>query len=166
MPNDINLETFGGFDQVKKVSNNKMLETIKNDNCTHDLKTSTVKLRDGLLYFGVGATIGATLALLFAPKSGSELRSDIADVSRQGYDATVEKATAIKEQTVAAANSIKETAGSLYSVAGSKLAAGEKAVEELLTEVKDVVSNGIEKAAKVSDAAVSSQSGRRASSIM
>jgi gas vesicle protein len=143
-----------------------MLETTKNENCTHELKTRALKLRDGLLYVGVGATIGATLALLFAPKSGSELRSDIADVSRQGYDATVEKATAIKEQTVAAANSIKETAGSLYAVAGSKLAAGEKAVEELATEVKDAVNNGIEKAAELADTAIGSRSGRRASSIM
>lgn len=143
-----------------------MIETTKNENCTHELKTGALKLRNGLLYVGVGATIGATLALLFAPKSGSELRSDIADVSRQGYDATVEKATAIKEQTVAAAHSIKETAGSLYAVAGSKLTAGEKAVEELATEVKDAVNNGIEKAAELADTAIGSRSGRRASSIM
>lgn len=147
-----------------------MLETIKKENCTHDLKSSSVKLRDGLIFLGVGATIGATLALLFAPKSGSELRSDIAEVSRQGYDATVEKATAIKEQTVAAANSIKETAGSLYAVAGSKLEAGEKAVakavEDLATEVKDVMKGGIDKAQDAAEPSGNGRSGRRSSSIM
>jgi len=36
---------------------------------------------DRLTYLLIGAGIGATLALLFAPKSGRELRRDIADVS-------------------------------------------------------------------------------------
>lgn len=147
-----------------------MLETIKNDNCTHDLKSSTVKLRDGLLYLGVGATIGATLALLFAPKSGSELRSDIADVSRQSYDATVEKATEIKKQTVAAVNSIKNTAGSLYSIAETKIVDSEQAVvnaiEDLATEVKDVMKGGIEKAQDIPEPSGNGRSGRRPSSIM
>ena len=39
-----------------------------------------------LTYFLVGAGIGAVLALLFAPKSGEELRNDIADATRKGID--------------------------------------------------------------------------------
>ena len=41
---------------------------------------------DKLVYFLVGAGIGAITALLFAPKSGEELRSDIADATRKGLD--------------------------------------------------------------------------------
>ena len=41
---------------------------------------------DKLVYFLVGAGIGAITALLFAPKSGSELRSDLADATRKGLD--------------------------------------------------------------------------------
>lgn len=41
---------------------------------------------DKLVYFLIGAGIGAITALLFAPKSGSELRSDIADATRKGLD--------------------------------------------------------------------------------
>ncbi len=41
---------------------------------------------DRLTFLLIGAGIGATLALLFAPKSGKELRRDIADVSRRTYD--------------------------------------------------------------------------------
>src|SRR6266508_1086133 len=41
---------------------------------------------DKLVYFLVGAGIGAITALLFAPKTGSELRSDIADATRKGLD--------------------------------------------------------------------------------
>jgi gas vesicle protein len=41
---------------------------------------------DKLIYFLVGASIGAITALLFAPKAGSELRSEIADGTRKGLD--------------------------------------------------------------------------------
>jgi gas vesicle protein len=39
-----------------------------------------------LVYFLIGAGIGAVTAMLFAPKAGSELRSDIADATRKGLD--------------------------------------------------------------------------------
>lgn len=41
---------------------------------------------DRLVYFLIGAGIGAVTALLFAPKPGSELRADIADATRKGLD--------------------------------------------------------------------------------
>jgi len=41
---------------------------------------------DKLVYFLIGAGIGAITALLFAPKAGSELRSEIADATRKGLD--------------------------------------------------------------------------------
>ncbi len=41
---------------------------------------------DKLIYFLIGAGIGAVTALLFAPKAGSELRSDIADATKRGVD--------------------------------------------------------------------------------
>ncbi|MFN7927242.1 MAG: YtxH domain-containing protein [Blastocatellia bacterium] len=41
---------------------------------------------DKLVYFLIGAGMGALAALLFAPKAGSELRADIADVTRRGVD--------------------------------------------------------------------------------
>ena len=36
--------------------------------------------------FLLGGAVGALAALLFAPKSGRELRGDIADATRQGVD--------------------------------------------------------------------------------
>ena len=41
---------------------------------------------DKLVYFLIGAGIGAVTALLFAPKAGAELRADIADRTRRGLD--------------------------------------------------------------------------------
>ena len=43
-----------------------------------------------LTYFVIGGTVGAIVALLFAPKAGRELRGDIADVTRKGVDRTRE----------------------------------------------------------------------------
>jgi len=39
-----------------------------------------------LVYFLIGAGIGTITALLFAPKAGSELRSEFADATRKGLD--------------------------------------------------------------------------------
>jgi gas vesicle protein len=39
-----------------------------------------------LTCFAVGAAVGAVVALLLAPKSGRELREDIADATRKGVD--------------------------------------------------------------------------------
>jgi gas vesicle protein len=47
-------------------------------------RDSDVSMR--LTYFVVGATVGAVVALLFAPKSGRELREDLADATRKGVD--------------------------------------------------------------------------------
>jgi gas vesicle protein len=70
-----------------------------------------------LTYFLVGAGIGAVLALLFAPKSGEELRSDIADATRKGIDKSKEAA----QQLGAKAGEYYETgrakAGELYDTA-------------------------------------------------
>ena len=41
---------------------------------------------NSLLFFLLGAGIGALTALLFAPKAGSELRSEIADATKRGLD--------------------------------------------------------------------------------
>ena len=48
-----------------------------------------------LTYLLIGGGIGAILALLFAPKSGHELRGDIADATRKGIDRSREAATAV-----------------------------------------------------------------------
>ena len=49
-------------------------------------ESSTSSAVDRLTYLLIGAGIGATVALLFAPKSGRELRGDIADASRKSIE--------------------------------------------------------------------------------
>lgn len=51
-----------------------------------------------LTYLLIGGGIGAVLALLFAPKSGVELRGDIADATRKGIEKGKETATHLQER--------------------------------------------------------------------
>src|SRR5688572_9974555 len=67
-----------------------------------------------LTYFLVGAGIGALLALLFAPKSGEELRSDIADATRKGVDKSKEAAQQLGAKAGELYDAARETAGEYY----------------------------------------------------
>lgn len=75
---------------------------------------------NGLLYFLIGGGIGAALALLFAPKSGSELRTDISDLTKKGYEETVDLAHQLRDQSSDVYNSVKEKTGKVYDLAASK----------------------------------------------
>ena len=90
-----------------------------------------------LTYFAIGATIGAVVALLFAPKSGRELRADIADATRKGVDTAREKAGEYYETS-------RERATEFYSTASSR--AGELAgtAREAVTRRGETLSAAIE----------------------
>jgi gas vesicle protein len=81
---------------------------------------SNPSYRTGLGYLAIGGAIGATLALLFAPKPGRQLRGDIADVSRKGMDTAREKARVINEKTGEIAHAVKEKADAVYGFATRK----------------------------------------------
>ena len=73
-----------------------------------------------LSYLLIGGGIGALLALLFAPKSGNELRGDIADATRKGLDKTKEAASQLQEKAGEYYEVSREKAGELYSTAQDK----------------------------------------------
>ncbi|HLL99471.1 MAG TPA: YtxH domain-containing protein [Pyrinomonadaceae bacterium] len=73
-----------------------------------------------LTYLLIGGGIGAIVALLFAPKSGHELRGDIADVTRKGLEKGKETATQIGERAGEYYEVTRERAGELYSTAQEK----------------------------------------------
>jgi gas vesicle protein len=78
-----------------------------------------------LTYLLVGAGLGAMVALLFAPKSGHELRGDIADATRKGIDRTREAATQLGERATDYYEGARDRASELYSTGREK--AGEVA---------------------------------------
>jgi gas vesicle protein len=67
-----------------------------------------------LTFFLVGAGIGAVLALLFAPKSGEELRNDIADATRKGIDRSREAAQQLGAKATEVYDAARTTAGEYY----------------------------------------------------
>ena len=73
-----------------------------------------------LTYLLVGGGIGAILALLFAPKSGQELRGDIADVTRKGVEKGKETAALVGERAGEYYEVTRDKAGELYSTAQDK----------------------------------------------
>jgi gas vesicle protein len=74
-----------------------------------------------LTYLLIGGGIGAVLALLFAPKSGQELRGDIADATRKGIDRSREAAQQLGERAGEYYESTRERASELYSQAAERV---------------------------------------------
>jgi gas vesicle protein len=70
-----------------------------------------------LTYFLVGAGIGAVLALLFAPKSGEELRNDIADATRKGIDKSREAAQQLGAKATEYYDATRQKASEVYDTA-------------------------------------------------
>ncbi|MEO6655778.1 MAG: YtxH domain-containing protein [Pyrinomonadaceae bacterium] len=75
-----------------------------------------------LTYLLVGGGIGAILALLFAPKSGEELRTDIADATRKGIEKSKETAAQLQEKAGDYYEVSREKASELYQTASDKAA--------------------------------------------
>jgi len=86
-----------------------------------------------LTYLLIGGGIGAVIALLFAPKSGQELRGDLADATRKGIDRSREAAQQLGERAGEYYEQTRERAGELYTQAASK-------ASDLYTQASDKVS--------------------------
>lgn len=68
-----------------------------------------------IAYFAIGATLGAVVALMFAPKSGRELREDLADATRKGVDRARETGTQLSTKAGEYYEAASERAGELAS---------------------------------------------------
>ena len=87
-----------------------------------------------LTYLIVGGGIGAILALLFAPKSGVELREDIADATRKGIEKSKEAAAQLQEKAGDYYEVSREKASEFYQTATEKAA-------DLTEKAKSVAAN-------------------------
>ena len=97
----------------------------------HEYEREEASASTKLTYLLVGGGIGAVLALLFAPKSGVELRGDIADVTRKGIEKGKETATQLGDKAGEYYEVSREKATDLYQTAQEKavdLAESAKAV--------------------------------------
>lgn len=92
-----------------------------------------------LTFLLIGAGIGATLALLFAPKSGRELRGDIADYTKRGVDAAGEGARAIGVRATEAYGAASERVVNAYGTASEKVAGAYGAAREKVSQSADAI---------------------------
>lgn len=83
-----------------------------------------------LVSFVAGSAIGAVLALLYAPKSGQEMRGDIADLTEDAVDKIKEYAKEAQEKIKAAIEDGKETLVEKKSVLASAIEAGREAMQK------------------------------------
>ncbi|HKO63445.1 MAG TPA: YtxH domain-containing protein [Pyrinomonadaceae bacterium] len=73
-----------------------------------------------LTYLLIGGGIGAVIALLFAPKSGHELRGDIADATRKGIDKSRETAQQLGDRAGEYYEATRDRASEFYSQASER----------------------------------------------
>lgn len=86
--------------------------------------------RSALTYLLIGGGIGAAVALLFAPKAGADLRGDISDITRKGYDETLDLANRLKEQSAELYQSMKDRTEKVYYRAADKLSAAREEIAD------------------------------------
>ncbi len=89
------------------------------DDYRRDSGDSNVSTR--LTYLLIGGGIGAILALLFAPKSGQELRGDIKDATKKGIDRSREAAQQLGDRAGEYYEATRGRAAELYSQAAERV---------------------------------------------
>ncbi|CAN5582577.1 hypothetical protein BH10ACI1_BH10ACI1_25960 [soil metagenome] len=88
----------------------------------------------GILYLLVGGGIGAILALLFAPKTGKEMRGEIGGAAQKGWDKTGEFAANIGDKAQTVYQDTKTKAGEFYDTAKQKLNSATASITETVGE--------------------------------
>ncbi|MGQ0540463.1 MAG: YtxH domain-containing protein [Blastocatellia bacterium] len=86
----------------------------------HDYEREDASVTTKLTYLLIGGGIGAVIALLFAPKSGQELRGDIADATRKGIEKSKETAAHLQEVAGEYYEVSREKASEFYQTAQEK----------------------------------------------
>jgi gas vesicle protein len=97
-----------------------------------------------LTYLLIGGGIGAVIALLFAPKSGQELRGDIADATRKGIDRSREAAQQLGDRAGEYYETTRERAGELYSTAAERVGEVARTARETATRQTSTVAAAID----------------------
>jgi gas vesicle protein len=107
---------------VSRTEISKKEAMVMNRNSIQEFESSRSGsgMSSNLTYLLIGGGIGAALALLFAPKSGSELRQDITHVAHRGYDETLELAGKLKDQSNQLYETVRDKADRLYGFASEK----------------------------------------------
>jgi len=97
-----------------------------------------------LTYLLIGGGIGAVIALLFAPKSGQELRGDLADATRKGIDKSREAAQQLGDRAGEYYEATRERASEFYNQAAEKVGEVAQTARETATRQTSTVAAAID----------------------
>ena len=96
---------------------------------------TTRSLGTKLIFFVLGGGIGAAIALLFAPKTGKELRQDIADAAVKGCNETLEAAARVREHTAEYYDAAKEKGGQVLDTFSANLSAFKEEITDDVVKI-------------------------------
>jgi len=105
------------YNEVKNLSNQSPSYNEKVDPI---YKEETIDMKDFIIGALVGGIVGAAAGLLLAPKTGRDLRNDVASQAITLRDKGVELSTTAKEKTVKISNQLKEQSVQLVDKVKSK----------------------------------------------
>lgn len=140
----------------------------------------TMHVKDFVIGALVGGIVGAAAALLLAPKSGSELRGDVAvqavslkdkgvELSHVAKDKTVQLSSQIKEQSTHLVDKVMTKSPKVPTDDGTVSLEGEEPLTETVTDAVDAVvaeaTEGIEQVAQQSQEALTSETDATKTSI-
>lgn len=97
-----------------------------------------------LTYLLIGGGIGAILALLFAPKSGQELRGDIADATRKGIDRSREAAQQLGDRAGEYYEATRGRATELYNQAAEKVSVAAQTARDAASRQTGTIAAAVE----------------------
>jgi gas vesicle protein len=112
-----------------------------NDNYRRD---SGDNISTRLTYLLIGGGIGAVIALLFAPKSGQELRGDLADATRKGIDKSREAAQQLSGRAGEYYEATRERASEFYTQAAEKVGEVAQTARDTATRQTSTVAAAID----------------------
>jgi gas vesicle protein len=118
---------------------------MNNDLQTNENNCSMSGFGTKLMFLAIGGGIGATIALLFAPKPGRELRADIADKAGDVYGDAVEAGHLIKERSAEFYRNAKETGAEVSDIIAGTVSAVAKEVKEDAVKIGGMLEEGAEK---------------------
>lgn len=146
------LVEYGETENEEAIELLRAAESVKHQSMAEGISQNRESVWSRLKFFLVGGGIGAVLALLFAPKAGSELRSDIADATHAGIDKSREAAQQHGTRRHEYYEATRERASELHSQAAREAAAIDAGKRAYLEEKRKTELSGKTEAAPPSPA--------------
>jgi gas vesicle protein len=100
-----------------------------------------------LKFFMIGGSVGAAIALLFAPKPGREFRGDITELASKSYDKTLATANEMKHRTAEFYRTAKETGGEVLHVVAEGMSSVKNEVRSDAAKIGAIVEGSAKVAA-------------------